>query len=300
MEDYRSGFVTIIGRPNVGKSTLLNALVGQKIAITSDKPQTTRNRMRGIHTDDRGQIIFLDTPGITQPRNSLGEYMELSAIKTVNDVDIIIYVVEASDYIGAADRRIIDMLSGVSVPVFLAINKIDTIKKEEVLPVIDAFSHRYDFDEIIPISARKKDGIKDLLDSIYDRLPQGPAYYDEDYVTDSPVRSLVSEIIREKALKALSEEVPHGIAVAIDTMKKKNKKSAMAIEATIVCEKESHKGIIIGRGGVMIKKIGSAARRDIENLLEEKVNLTLFVKVKKNWRESDFLVKNFGYDKREL
>ncbi len=300
MDDYKSGFVTIIGRPNVGKSTLLNALVGQKIAITSDKPQTTRARMRGIHTEERGQIVFVDTPGLTQAKNSLGEYMEMSAARAINDVDIIIYVVEPSTYIGAADRRIIDLLSNVMVPVFLVVNKIDKVQKEMVLPVIDAFSQKCDFCEIIPVSAAKNDGINELTDIIYENLPEGPAYYDEDYVTDSPVRSIVAELIREKALKALSEEVPHGIAVAVDTMKKKGKGGLMEIEATIVCEKESHKGIIIGKSGSMIKKIGTSARHDMEKMLGEKVHLTLFVKVKKNWRESDFLVKNFGYDKRDL
>ena len=300
MSEYKSGFAALIGRPNVGKSTLMNALIGQKIAITSAKPQTTRNQIRTIYTDQRGQIVFVDTPGIHQAKNKLGEYMVLAAERTLRDVDVILYLVEPNAFIGEIDRRILKQLQQVKAPKILVINKTDTIKKEEVLPVIDRYSRQLSFDEIIPLSALKNTGTQDLIDSIYRYLPEGVALYDEDTVTDQPVRAIVAELIREKALKCLSDEVPHGIAVSVDSMELRKDGSAWDIDATIICEKDSHKGIIIGKKGAMLKKIGSAARYEAQMLLDAKVNLKLWVKVKKEWRQSDYLVRNFGYDKKEI
>lgn len=299
-EEKKSGFVALIGRPNVGKSTLMNTVIGQKIAITSDKPQTTRNRIQTVYTDERGQVVFVDTPGIHKAKNKLGEYMVTAAERTLKDVDLILWLVEPTTYIGAGEEHILEELSHVGLPVLLVINKIDTVKKEELLPVIAAYSAKYDFDEIVPVSALKNENTPDLLETIFNYLPYGPAFFDESTVTDQPERAIVAEMIREKALRSLNEEVPHGIAVAIDSMKKRGKNNLYDIEATIVCEKNSHKGIIIGKKGAMLKKIGTEARRDIEKLLQAKVNLNLWVKVKKEWRDSDFLVKNFGYDKKEI
>ncbi len=299
MEDrqFRSGFVTLIGRPNVGKSTLMNALIGQKIAITSKKPQTTRNRIRTVYTSEEGQHAFLDTPRNHKAKNKLGDYMVDVAERTLSEVDVILWLVEPSDYIGAGERHIIEQLQKTKTPVILVINKIDTVKKELLLTYIDAYRKELDFAEIVPVSALKKDGLKVLVDCIMKYLPYGEAFYDEDTVTDQPMRQIVAELIREKALRCLEEEIPHGIAVTIEQMK--FKKRIVDIEATIVCERDSHKGIIIGKQGSMLKKIGSLARRDIEDLVENQVNLKLWVKVKKDWRDSDFLLKNFGYNPKE-
>lgn len=299
-EEKKSGFVALIGRPNVGKSTLMNTVIGQKIAITSNKPQTTRNRIQTVYTDERGQVVFVDTPGIHKAKNKLGEYMVSAAERTLKDVDLILWLVEPTTYIGAGEEHILEELTHVGVPVLLVINKIDTVKREELLPVIAAYSAKFEFNEIVPVSALKNENTPDLLETIFKYLPYGPAFFDESTVTDQPERAIVAEMIREKALRSLNEEVPHGIAVAVDSMKKRGKNNLYDIEATIVCEKNSHKGIIIGKKGAMLKKIGSEARRDIENLLQAKVNLNLWVKVKKEWRDSDFLVKNFGYDKKEI
>ncbi len=299
-EEKKSGFVALIGRPNVGKSTLMNTVIGQKIAITSNKPQTTRNRIQTVYTDERGQVVFVDTPGIHKAKNKLGEYMVSAAERTLKDVDLILWLVEPTTYIGAGEEHILEELGHVGVPVLLVINKIDTVKREELLPVIAAYSAKFEFNEIVPVSALKNENTPDLLETIFKYLPYGPAFFDESTVTDQPERAIVAEMIREKALRSLNEEVPHGIAVAVDSMKKRGKNNLYDIEATIVCEKNSHKGIIIGKKGAMLKKIGSEARRDIENLLQAKVNLNLWVKVKKEWRDSDFLVKNFGYDKKEI
>ncbi len=296
----KSGFVTLIGRPNVGKSTLMNHLIGQKIAITSNKPQTTRNRIQTVYTCEEGQIVFLDTPGIHKAKNKLGEYMVTAAERTLNEVDVILWLVEPTTYIGAGERHIAEQLKKTNTPVLLIINKIDTVKKEEILPCMDAYRKIYDFAEIIPVSALRSQNLDTVLGAIFQYLPYGPQFYDEDTVTDQPQRQIVAEMIREKALRCLEEEVPHGIAVAIDRMKERSHGQMYDIEATIICERDSHKGIIIGKGGAMLKKIGSSARRDIENLLEAKVNLQLWVKVKKDWRDSDFLIKNFGYDKKEI
>ena len=300
--NFKSGFVTLIGRPNVGKSTLMNQLIGQKIAITSKKPQTTRNRIQTVYTDtDRGQIVFLDTPGIHKAKNKLGEYMVTVAERTLQDVDVIVWLVEPSTFIGAGEQHIAEQLRKSNLPVILVINKTDTVKKEEVLLFIDAYRKLLDFAEIIPASALHGDNTDTIIDMIFKYLPYGPMFYDEDTVTDQPQRQIAAEIIREKALHALDEEIPHGIAVAIDRMKKRpGRSNIIDIDATIICERNSHKGIIIGKQGAMLKKIGSNARYELERMLEAKVNLKLWVKVTKNWRDSDFLIKNFGYDKKEI
>ncbi|MEE1078847.1 MAG: GTPase Era [Agathobacter sp.] len=296
--NFKSGFVTIIGRPNVGKSTLMNRLIGQKIAITSNKPQTTRNRIQTVYTDmEKGQIVFLDTPGIHKAKNKLGEYMVNVAERTLNEVDVVLWLVEPSTFIGAGERHIIEQLKKVTTPVILIINKEDTVEKTAMLEYIDTYRKVYDFAEIIPTSALRGDNMDDVIDSIFKYLPYGPQFYDEDTITDQPERAIVAEIIREKALHALNDEIPHGIAVGIDQMKYRSK--IVDIDATIVCERDSHKGIIIGKQGAMLKKIGTNARYEIERLLDSKVNLKLWVKVKKDWRDSDFLIKNFGYREDE-
>ena len=296
-KDYKSGFVTLIGRPNVGKSTLMNYLIGQKIAITSNKPQTTRNRIQTVLTTGEGQIVFVDTPGIHKAKNKLGEYMVNVAERTLNEVDVVMWLVEPTTFIGAGEQHIASQLKKVKTPVILVINKIDSVKPEEVLKSIVAYKDLYDFAEIVPVSARNGNNTDELLKVIMKYLPYGPQFYDEDTITDQPERQIVAEIIREKALHSLNEEIPHGIAVAIDQMKMRNK--VMHIDATIICERDSHKGIIIGKQGNMLKKIGSTARFEIERMLECKVNLKLWAKVKKDWRDSEFLMKNFGYREEE-
>lgn len=296
-ENHKSGFVTLIGRPNVGKSTLMNHLIGQKIAITSNKPQTTRNRIQTVLTTEEGQIVFVDTPGIHKAKNKLGEYMVHIAERSLNEVDVVLWLVEPSTFIGAGEQHIISQLKKVKTPVILVINKIDMVKKEELLPVIDMYRKAYDFADIVPVSARSGDNTDELVRVILNYLPYGPQFYDEDTVTDQPERQIVAELIREKALYCLEEEIPHGIAVAIDRMKMERK--VMHIDATIICERDSHKGIIIGKQGSMLKKIGSTARYEIERMLDCRVNLKLWVKVQKNWRDSDYLMKNFGYRDEE-
>ncbi len=299
-EDFKSGFAAIIGRPNVGKSTLMNHLIGQKIAITSRKPQTTRNRIQTVYTSERGQIVFLDTPGIHKAKNKLGEYMVNVAQRTFQDADVILWLVEASDYIGAGERHIAQQLKRTKLPVILVMNKVDRVEKKEIPGYIEAYRKILDFAEIVPVSALRSVNLDTLLDCIFKYLPYGPQFYDEDTVTDQPQRQIVAEMIREKALRCLEEEIPHGIAVTIEQMKERPEGGLVDIEATIICERDSHKGIIIGKQGAMLKKIGSQARAEIEKMLEEKVNLKLWVKVKKDWRDSDFLIKNFGYDKKEV
>ncbi len=294
---YKSGFATLIGRPNVGKSTLMNHLIGQKIAITSNKPQTTRNRIQTVYTSDAGQIVFVDTPGIHKAKNRLGDYMVSTATRTFSEVDVILWLVEPSTFIGAGEQSIAQKLRNVKTPIILVINKIDTVKHEEILRFIDAYKDICEFAEIIPVSALKGNNTDKLIELIMKYLPYGEPFYDEDTITDQPERQIVAEFIREKALQCLDEEVPHGIAVSIESMK--FRKKIVDIEATIICERESHKGIIIGKGGAMLKKIGSAARYQIEEMLECKVNLQLWVKVKKDWRDSDFLLKNFGYNQKD-
>lgn len=298
--DFKSGFAAIIGRPNVGKSTLMNHLIGQKIAITSRKPQTTRNKIQTVYTCDQGQVVFLDTPGIHKAKNKLGEYMVNVVQRTFKDADVILWLVEPTSYIGAGERHIAEQLKNCRLPVILVINKVDTVKKDEVAGFIDAYRKLYDFAEIVPVSALRSQNLDTLLECIFKYLPYGPQFYDEDTVTDQPQRQIVAEMIREKALRTLDEEIPHGIAVTIDQMKERPDGKIVDIDATIICERDSHKGIIIGKQGAMLKKIGSAARYEIERMLEMKVNLKLWVKVKKDWRDSDYLIKNFGYDKKEI
>ena len=298
---FKSGFVTLIGRPNVGKSTLMNHLIGQKIAITSSKPQTTRNRIRTVYTSEEGQIIFVDTPGMLRAKNKLQEYMENAAEGTLGAVDVILWVVEASDFIGGGDRRIAEQLRHVKAPVILVMNKIDQKEKRDIPAFLEAYRKLYPaFAEMIPVSALRSVNLDSVREAIFKYLPYGPRYYDDDTVTDQPQRQITAELIREKALRCLEEEIPHGIAVAVDRMKERPDGSMMDIDATIICEKESHKGIIIGKNGTMLRRIGSQARREIEEMLEMQVNLQLWVKVKKDWRDSDFLIRNFGYDKKEL
>ncbi|MCI8664121.1 MAG: GTPase Era [Hungatella sp.] len=296
MEDhYKSGFAALVGRPNVGKSTLMNHLIGQKIAITSEKPQTTRNRIQTVYSDERGQIIFLDTPGIHKAKNKLGEYMVSVAEGTLKEVDVILWLVEPSTFIGAGERHIAEMLGKVKTPVILVINKIDMVKNQEaVLTYMEAYRQVCDFAEIVPVSALKDKNTKKMTELIFKYLPYGPQYYDEDTVTDQPMRQIAAELIREKALRLLEEEIPHGIAVTIESMTER-KNGMFDIEANIVCERDSHKGIIIGKHGSMLKKIGTAARIEIENLMGAKVNLQLWVKVRKEWRDSELYMKNYGY-----
>ncbi|MEZ3514953.1 MAG: GTPase Era [Lachnospiraceae bacterium] len=296
-ETHKSGFAALIGRPNVGKSTLMNCLIGQKIAITSKKPQTTRNRIQTVYTSDAGQIVFVDTPGIHKAKNKLGDYMVNVAEHSLREVDVILWLVEPTDYIGAGEQHIIEELKKVKTPVILVVNKIDTVKKEQLLESIDIYRKQLAFAEIVPVSALKKDNTDVLITQIMKYLPEGPAFYDEDTITDQPTRQIVAELIREKVLRSIDEEIPHGVAVTIESMK--YGKKIVDINATIICERDSHKGIIIGKSGQMLKKIGSMARPEIEDLLEQHVNLQLWVKVKKDWRDSDFLIKNFGYNPRE-
>ena len=299
-KEFKSGFVTLIGRPNVGKSTLMNHLIGQKIAITSEKPQTTRNRIQTVYTDERGQIIFLDTPGIHKAKNKLGEYMVNVAENTLKEVDVILWLVEPTTFIGAGERHIAEQLSKIKTPVILVINKIDTVKsKEEILTFIAAYKDILNFAEIIPVSALKEMNIEDVKSSIFKYLPAGPQFYDEDTVTDQPMRQIAAELIREKALRMLDDEIPHGIAVVIDQMKERSN-GIIDVDATIVCERDSHKGIIIGKAGSMLKRIGTAARMEIENLMDTKVNLKLWVKVRREWRDSDMYMKNYGYNPKEI
>lgn len=300
-DTFKSGFVTLVGRPNVGKSTLMNRMIGQKIAITSNKPQTTRNRIQTVYHDDRGQIVFLDTPGIHKAKNKLGEYMVNAAESTFKEVDLVLWLVEATTYIGQGEQHIAEELKKSAAPVILVMNKIDTVKKNEVLECINAYKDILDFAEIVPVSARKGDNVDELITTMFEYLDEGPQFYDEDTVTDQPERQIVAELIREKALRLLSDEIPHGIAVSIDQMKSRpGRNEFYDIDATIVCEKDSHKGIIIGKQGRMLKKIGTDARKEIEDFLQAKVNLKLWVKVKKDWRDSDFLLKNFGYKENDF
>ena len=297
----KSGFVALIGRPNVGKSTLMNTLIGQKIAITSNKPQTTRNRIQTVFTDERGQIVFLDTPGIHKAKNKLGEYMVKVSTRTLRDVDMVLWLIEPNTFIGEGDEHIFEILSNVEVPVILAINKMDSLKQmEDMLAVIAKYSSKMKFAEVVPVSALKGTNTDKLLEIIFKYLSEGPMYYDEDTVTDQPIKQIAAELIREKALRFLQEEIPHGIAVEIDTFSYRDSGDMVDIEAAIVCEKDSHKGIIIGKAGSMLKRIGTAARKDIEGLLEARVNLKLWVKVRPKWRDSDVQMKNFGYNPKDL
>ncbi|WP_010244781.1 GTPase Era [Peptoniphilus rhinitidis] len=297
--NFKSGYISVVGRPNVGKSTLLNSIIGEKISAISSKPQTTRQNITFIHTDDDSQMIFLDTPGIQRPKNKLGEFMLNESKEGIEEADIITYIVDVSKRIGKAERSIIDILKEYNgqIPIILLINKVDKIKKEELLEIISMYSNEGIFDELIPISAIKNDGIDIYLETLKKYLKPGPMYYSEDMITDKNERFIVSEIIREKGLRYLNEEVPHGLAISIERFKKRKDKNFYDIEAIIYVEREAHKKIIIGRGGSMLKRIGTESREDIENLLDAKVNLQIWIKVQKNWREKDNLVKRFGYNR---
>ena len=299
----KSGYVALVGRPNVGKSTLMNRLIGQKIAITSDRPQTTRNRIETVYTDDRGQIIFMDTPGIHKAKNKLGEYMDAVAERAFADADMILWLVEPTTYIGAGEERIAELINRINngkKPVLLVVNKADTVKTgEELQASLDAYREKCSFNDIIVVSAVTGQNEEKLMDTIFSYLTDGPMYYDEETVTEIPLRTIAEELIREQMLKLLSDEIPHGVAVMIEKFHER-RAGLYDIEADIICERDSHKGIIIGKGGSMLKKIGSAARVEIEEQLGAQVNLKLFVKVRKNWRDNENFVRSFGYDLRKM
>lgn len=296
----KSGFVTLIGRPNVGKSTLMNHLIGQKIAITSKKPQTTRRRIRTVYTDERGQIVFTDTPGVNKARNKLGEYMLQAAEGALGSADAALWLVEPGEQVNDTEEHIAKLLEEAGLPTILVVNKTDENTKEAIAEVRRRYEALMKFECTVEVSALRSVHTKDLVDRIFGLLKEGPMFYDEDTVTDQPVRQIAAEIIREKALRCLGDEIPHGIAVVINRMHTRPDGSVTDVDADIICERESHKGIIIGKKGAMLKKIGSQARTDIEDLIGGKVNLQTHVKVRKDWRDSDILMKNYGYDKKEL
>ncbi len=298
MAAFKSGFVTIVGRPNAGKSTLLNTVLGQKIAIVSDKPQTTQNKIRGFYTTDAAQIVFIDTPGIHKPRHKLGEYMVQAAKSAIGGVDLLFYIVDAKEPYGAGEAYIIQSLPR-DVPVFLLLNKVDLLRKEDLFALIEAYGKRFPFAEIFPVSALRGDNVEALLAAVIGYLEPGPCFYPEDMVTDQPERAIMAEIIREKVLELTEEEIPHAVAVEMLEVKERDNGMVYAA-ANIYVERESQKGIIVGKHGAMLKQIGQRARKDIEVLLGSKVFLELWVKVKKGWRNKDLYLKNFGFDKRKL
>ena len=292
---FKSGFVSIVGRPNVGKSTLMNSVVGEKIAIMSDKPQTTRNTIQAVYTDKECQIVFLDTPGIHKPKNKLGEFMVKSATDAFKNVDVVLYVVDESKKIGPGDRMIIESLRGIKTPKILVLNKIDMLSEEELFDLIKMYDAENMFDDIVPISALKGKNTDRLLKVIEGYLEEGPQYFPENMITDQPERVLISELIREKVLHYVHDEIPHGVAVEIERMKKRPDKDIIDISAVIYCERDSHKGIIIGKNGRKLKGIGKSAREEIELLLGSQINLQIWVKVKENWRNLQSFINNFGY-----
>ncbi|WP_408006821.1 GTPase Era [Pseudalkalibacillus sp. A8] len=294
-EGFKSGFVSIIGRPNVGKSTLLNHVLGQKIAIMSDKPQTTRNKIHGVYTTEQEQIVFIDTPGIHKPKHKLGDFMTKIAQETLNEVDIILFLINAEEGYGRGDQFILNRLKNVNRPIFLVINKIDRVHPDDLLPIIEQYREKLDFAEIVPISALNGNNVTTLMEQLTNYLEEGPQYYPEDQVTDHPERFVAAELIREKVLHLTHEEVPHSVAVVIDEMKRRENGNMVDITATIVVERSSQKGILIGKQGGMLKKIGSLARQDIEHLLGSKVYLELWVKVQKDWRNRPFNLRDFGF-----
>ncbi|CCO09103.1 GTPase Era [Desulforamulus hydrothermalis] len=297
-ENFRSGFVALVGRPNVGKSTLLNKLVGQKVAIMSDKPQTTRHKIHSVLTRPDAQIVFLDTPGIHKPRHKLGEYMVEVALNALKEVDVVLFLVEATDPPGAGDRYIAEQLKQIKTPVFLMINKIDLVKKEDVLASIVRYKDLLPFAEVIPVSALAGDNVERLIDTIVSYLPAGPQYYPADMITDRPERFIMAEIIREKVLHLTSEEVPHSVAVVVEQVQANNN-GVVVVNAVIYTERDSQKAILIGKGGAMLKEVGRRAREEIENLLGSRVYLELWVKVKKDWRNKMADLRNFGFTREE-
>ncbi|KAB7709213.1 GTPase Era [Bacillus aerolatus] len=296
---YKSGFISIIGRPNVGKSTFLNRVIGQKIAIMSDKPQTTRNKVQGVYTKEDAQMIFIDTPGIHKPKHKLGDFMMKVAVNTLREVDLVLFMVNAEEGYGRGDEFIIEKLKGTQTPVFLVMNKIDRVHPDQLMELIDQYKDLYPFSEIIPISALEGNNVERLLDQIEENLPEGPQYYPADQVTDHPERFIVSELIREKVLHLTREEVPHSIAVVIDKMERREDKDIINVMATIVVERDSQKGIVIGKRGALLKEIGQRARHDIENLLGSQVFLELWVKVQKDWRNKASNLRDFGFREDE-
>lgn len=292
---YKSGFVTVIGRPNVGKSTLLNKIIGEKISIISDKPQTTRNKIQMVYTGDEFQIVFIDTPGIQMPKNNLGEYMLRTSKSTLEEVDVVTFMVDESEKPGKLDNYIIEQLKKISTPIVLIINKIDKLNGEELEALIDRYRSMNMFEDIIPISALNDENIDKLIDRLKEMIPEGPQYFPEDMITDQPEKFIISELIREKALLNLEEEIPHGIMVEIEKISQRENKNLLDVYAIVHCEKKSHKGIIIGKNGKMLKKIGQSSRVDIENLMGSRINLQLWVKVTENWREKENQLKYFGY-----
>ncbi|SCX56946.1 GTPase Era [Lysinibacillus fusiformis] len=293
---YKSGFISIIGRPNVGKSTFLNRVIGQKIAIMSDKPQTTRNKVQGVLTSTDSQMIFIDTPGIHKPKHKLGDFMLKVAKNTLREVDVILFMVNAEQKLGKGDEFILEMLAGNSTPVFLVINKIDQIHPDELLGIIENYKERYEFAEIIPISALQGNNVESLLDTLSKYLPDGPQYYPADQVTDHPERFIISELIREKVLHLTREEIPHSIAVVIDKIRRDEENNdKIHVSATIMVERDSQKGIVIGKRGALLKEVGTRARKDIEMLLGSKVYLELWVKVQKDWRNKSTHLRDFGF-----
>ena len=295
---FKSGFVTIIGRPNVGKSTLMNSMIGEKISIMSDKPQTTRNKIRTVYTDDEAQIIFLDTPGIHKPKNQLGEFMNFEVDSALEGMDVLIILTDEFNKIGPGDEFIIEKIKDLKVKKILILNKIDKFEQEAVIRMAQEFDKYKVFDDILPMSALNNIGVNSLVKLIIKYLKPGPMYFPSDYITDRPERFVVAEIIREKALMYLQEEVPHGIAIEIEEMKERKNRNLVDIRASILCEKKSHKSIIIGKDGRKIKGIGKSAREDIERLLGSQVNLQLFVKISENWRDNNYLLRELGYDKK--
>lgn len=293
---FKSGFITVVGRPNVGKSTLLNGVVGEKISIISDKPQTTRNKIQMIYTDDRMQAIFLDTPGIQMPKNKLGDYMLTVSKSTLNEVDLITFMVDLSEDIGRLDQYILDELAGISTKKILLINKIDLAEDEkQIQDLIKKYEKMEAFERIIPISALEEKNFDQYFDAVYDLLSEGPMYYPSDYITDQPERNIIAEIVREKVLRNMHQEIPHGIAVEVLQIRQREDRDLLDIDVNLFVEQNSHKGMVIGKGGSMLKKIGSEARQDIQNLMDSKVNLNIWVKVAKDWRKKDLRLKDFGY-----
>ncbi|MCT3558956.1 GTPase Era [Lentilactobacillus buchneri] len=293
--DFHSGFIAIVGRPNVGKSTFLNRVIGQKIAIMSDKPQTTRNKIQGVYTTKEAQIVFIDTPGIHKPQNKLGDFMMESALSALKEVDAVLFMVNATEHRGAGDNFIIDQLKNVDKPIYLLINKIDEISPDDIMPIIEQYKNALEFKDVYPISALQGNNVPELIDTLIKELPNGPQYYPADEVTDHPERFVISELIREKVLELTRQEIPHSTAVVIESIKTED--SLLRIRTTIIVERDGQKGIVIGKGGSMLKKIGTLARKDIENMMGNKVFLELWVKVEPHWRDKANLLNSYGYRK---